>query len=827
MDGSAIFRFFDYICNVKRLKNTLKGLFGLLCCLAAWTEVRAQLPDDEYYPYAVPERPLPMLQPDSALFYRAVQSVGDRYGELTAFGLPQVTVRRRGQTAGADRTVLSGLSFSYRYDAALRMLGAEEESLTAGMSSPEWPVGAGGLRIFRFTDAEPLMPYRASLRLTDRSYTVGARVAAERKTAGGWFIAAAADVRTGRDMHVEGVFTDALTVAVRLARRFDRGGEVALLALCPWSVRGTRLSSTEEAFTLTGDRLYNPAWGFQNGRVRNSRVRREAVPLAAATWRQPLSSATTLLATCSAEAGRQRYSALGWYDARTPMPDNYRCMPSHTGDRETEQAWRAGDARYTQIRWDELIAQNRMAGGEAVHALEERVERVGDVQCRIAFETEIDTRLRIRCGAFFRRSDRRFYKQLRDLLGARYLTDIDFFLVDDDTYGSLLQNDLRHPDRRIGAGDRFAYDYALVERSVGARLSAEYRSDRFRADLAAELSDETARRCGYYEKELFPGEGSFGRSRQLRFTPYALKATVGWSFSPRHYLGLCVTVAARPPAARDLFYQPLYNNLTVDDCRVERLRAVEATWHLTGPTLDLQLTAFAAASFDAVRTRRYYDDLAGVYCDMAEQGIGRGGYGAEAAADIRLSYRWRVSLAASAGCYRYVRDPRVTILSDMDNTAVDMHARSRMGGCRIGGAPQFTGCAELGYFGPRGWGFRLSAGYVGGRFVEPMAVRRTDRIAGQAGITREQFEAFTVQERLADAVTLDAALFKSFRFGRSRLQTALSLRNLTGGQPVSDGYESLRVRRATAGDAVVWQPHASRYTYAYPRSFYLTATYRF
>ena len=53
---------------------------------------------------------------------------------------------------------------------------------------------------------------------------------------------------------------------------------------------------------------------------------------------------------------------------------------------------------------------------------------------------------------------------MRDLLGARYLTDIDRYLIDDDTYSNLLQNDLRHPDREIREGDRFGYDYALLMR---------------------------------------------------------------------------------------------------------------------------------------------------------------------------------------------------------------------------------------------------------------------------------------------------------------------------------------------------------------------------
>ena len=323
-------------------------------------------------------------------------------------------------------------------------------------------------------------------------------------------------------MHVEGVFTNALTAGFRAARHFGEGHTLAFLLIVPPSVRGTRLSSVEEAFRLTGDNLYNPAWGFQDGKVRNSRVRRELVPLAAATYCVRLSPATWLDMAAGAEYGVRKYSALGWYDARTPMPDNYRYLPGYTGDRETELAWRSNDARYTQVCWDELIARNRMAGGHAVYTLEDRAERIRNLGFDALFTTAPDERLTLRYGFSYRHARTRSYKQMRDLLGADHITDIDQYLVDDDTYGNLLQNDLRHPGRTVREGDRFGYDYALSTREATVRLSAEYRSDRLRADVALALGDAVVLRRGYYEKELFPGTQSLGRSRRMGFTPYTV-----------------------------------------------------------------------------------------------------------------------------------------------------------------------------------------------------------------------------------------------------------------------------------------------------------------
>lgn len=805
-----------------------KSLFCLVVFLLSGGTAAAQYPDDEYYPYAEREERRELLVTDSTLFYRAVQSAADLYGEQTDFNLPQVAFKRRGLERRAGRISFAGMDLSYRYLPALRLLGAEEIRYAGLVPPPGESGGAGGVRLVGFSAGEPLQPFLASVRLTDRNYLAGAKVAASAHLGRGWRASLALDARTGRDMHVEGVFTNALTVGLRLFRRF--GGEHALSLVCivPPSVRGTRLSSSEEAFTLTGDRLYNPAWGYQDGRVRNSRVRRETLPLLVADYAVPLSEAASLSLRLGAEAGVARYSMLDWYDARTPMPDNYRYLPSYTDDLETERAWLTRDPRYTQIDWDELIRRNRMQGGHAVYALDDRVERPVRLCLDAAFSVRTDSRLTLRCGVSLRSDRTCFYRQMRDLLGAGYVTDIDRYLVDDDTYSNLLQNDLRHPDRTIREGDRFGYDYAIRSREIRARFCAEYRSDRFRFDLCAELGAAAVRRRGFYEKELFPGALSYGPSRTVRFAPWRLKALAGWSFSPRSYLEAAVMAGAEPPLSEALFYQPSYNNRIVDDPSPERTFAAEASWRCTGPSLDMRITAFAVAVFDGLETRRYYDDLAALFCDMSVAGIGRLCLGIEAAAEVRLSYRWSLALAASAGRYRHIRDPLLTVLSDVDNTAVLTHAAGRMAGCAVGGTPQTAATAGVSYFGPKGWGGRLSAGYAGGRYVEPMPLRRTDRIAGQAALTPEAFDAFTRQERLADAFTLDASLFRTFYFDRSRLTASLLLRNLTGGRDtVYNGYESLRVRRIRSGDATEWMPHASRRTYAWPRSFYLTVSYRF
>ena len=57
---------------------------------------------------------------------------------------------------------------------------------------------------------------------------------------------------------------------------------------------------------------------------------------------------------------------------------------------------------------------------------------------------------------------RRIYKTIADLLGADRFTDVDKFATRDYGAGSIEeQNDLNHPNRRVGVGDKFGYNYNI------------------------------------------------------------------------------------------------------------------------------------------------------------------------------------------------------------------------------------------------------------------------------------------------------------------------------------------------------------------------------
>lgn len=788
----------------------------------------AQMADEQplYYPYAEREEVRELPEVEYVLFERAIASAEDLYTAATAFRLPAITLKRRGEGYAWERNTLHGVPIAYPHFSLLRALGADERRY-AGIAFDAARVGAtGGGSHFRLSDDLPLQPFRVAARYADRNYRVGADFSYKQELPSGWQVAAAALFRTGRDARIEGVFTNRFDLGLSLRRTLAGGGELAVVATVPFSMRGLQAPSTEEAFRLTDDPYYNPAWGMQNGRVRSARVRREVLPQGLLYWQQPLTARTTLHLSFGGTYGLRKQSALGWYDARTPHPDNYRMMPSYTGDAANEEAWRNGDVRYTQIAWDELIEQNRLSEGSARYALEDRIERTLQGALRVGLQTQL-AGVELHYGLQSRLLNSRRYKEMRDLLGADYLLDVDHFLIDDDTYANQLENNLRSPSRHIRKGDRFGYDYALLEQDNTLWLHLHHAGNRLRVEVAAEVGHAVRSRRGYYEKELFAGSGSYGLSRRIEGNPYTFKAAFGWSFSPRSHADLTLAAGAEMPETEHLFVQPLYNNRTVDRPLLACYEAARLQLRGTSERWEWQLTGFATIHRNGIETLRYYDDLEGLYGDLQVAGIATSAVGVEGAVRWRINYHWTVEGAGSWGRYRYLHDPRLTLLRDTDNGLVEQRAKSHMADCRVGGVPSATATLGVNYYGAKGWGGRVSFGGLFGRAVEPAWTRRTDRIARQNDPMPEGLARFAEQELLADAVTLDVMLSKAIYFKQSTLNLMLSVRNLTAAEYPAYGYESMRTQLQGSSIHRLRVPQANRYRYAAPRSVLLTVGYRF
>lgn len=814
--------------------NYITLILSLLCCTVASAQ---QFDEYDYRNYKFyDEEEVEPLYPTVDTPYYNNSANGYFSDPLTRIRYALATVEnpRRGSDYGEERYVVDYLGVDYSTARILRSAGLYSE-IGAGIGHSSYSGGiALATRYTLATDAERCYNQQF-LRgeFSGKGYLGGISYSAtftpQNRPAldSDWCARVYTRARAGRDIYVDGVYSYVADIAALLSRT-RRNNSLGIALLLPASERGLRRASVEEAYTLTADPRYNPSWGMQSGRMRNSRVATTLRPELLVSWQQRLSAATTLHLTADLYYEFGGNTALAWFDAMTPEPDNYRYLPSYQRDkasrREVEEAWRRNDLRYTQLDWEAMYHTNALQrNGKAAYIVENRRNNRLHGALNTLFESRLqDITLRYGLKAMWH-SDREF-KVVDDLLGADYVEDMDYFLIDDDTYSSRTRNNLRDDNEITHEGERFGYDYMLTRRSLSLYGGLEWHNEQMSTSATLRIGGEQSLRHGFFEKELFAGNGSYGRSAVVSLAPYLVNAQ--WSYLlERHTLRAAVMMRGESPALEDLFLQKQYNNRTVDSPSLCHTAAAEFTYSYIGNILSLTATAFCNYDFGASEVLHYYDDLAGEYADVVISDIDRLNIGLELSSDIRYCRTLSSTFALTTTLGRYADDANVDIYADTDNRLLASTTALMQGTWTT--TPAITLYGDVEYHTTNGWSATLSASYWGLRHIEPSAPRRSLRTLSYASSPEER-AALMHQERLADAVMVDIGAGKIFKFRTGeRLYVRLSLRNILGSQIIARGYEQNRISRSTIGGQLYISPFANRLTYAYPRMIYLSVGFRF
>lgn len=641
-----------------------------------------------------------------------------------------------------------------------------------------------------------------------------------------WHLAEYVRLNTGPDLYVDGLFSNGLEAGVAMSRQW-RNNSLYLSAMLPWTRRSVRVATTEEAYRLTGNHGYNPAWGFQNGKLRSSRINSTLAPTIVASWQRKLGLWTTMCLTTHIQFERGGRSALAWCNAMTPMPDNYRYMPSYFTDdddrRLVEEEWRYGNQRYTQIDWNGLYHTNSIqSDGHAVYLVENKRTNAFNSSANVGFTT-LFRGVVFYYGLRLDALSTRHFKIAEDLLGADYLLDVDYFIRDDDTYGTKYRNNLRNTNLHVAEGGRYGYDYRLTKIATMAYGVARWTMWDMDFELGANVSTAMMRRRGYFEKELFAGSRSLGASRSITLFPASIFAswhhTIGY-----HDLDARLMFSGSSPDTRRLYLQADYNNRQIDNPHLSKKLSGEFTYHLSLMRLSLRASAYVSYSYDDVDVLHYYDDVASEYVDAVVNDISRLSYGLEVNAEIRWSQYFSSEAAINIGRNRYAKDAVVRTYADNDNDLIAV-SRSSMRGVNSS-LPELAAYADIS-FRRAGWNAQLSCSYVGLRYVTPSFVRRTERIYTYAQSPEEQL-ALLSQQSLGGAVSLNLSLARSFRFSGGRwLSVRLTADNLLGANNIGSGYEQNRIRKVVISQREHVRPFANKVTLGYGRTCRINVSFGF
>lgn len=781
---------------------------------------------------------------DLTLFYIPLEGGADIFTDMSRFNFSAVRYSRRGFDLPMERVYLGCAELTgrltgrtdYTLLSALRRSRMPMASVGGNGFSDNAPGLADGIERFMPDPSRIPLGMRAALTFSNSAAGFIFSRTVQPKP---WYSSSFNIVfRAGEDPRTNHSGTMDFTASLLQKYKINDRHSITAGVLAAVKNKELRSSATKEAYELTGDNYYNPSWGYKPGKDREvfSRERRDRPVLIYTGYEGSLWRNTKINATITYTAGESAYGSLAWFDAETPYPDYYRYMPGYYGDTPIgdllREKWRAKDPSVTQIDWGRICEVNRYNGqtpvenGGARYFIEDRVERSNDLQGAASFRTRIDDRSYAVYGLRLRSDDVRYFKRVGDMLGGAPFINADQYLADTTRYGGKWLNDIRDPRRLVHKGDKFGYDYRLRMQEYELYAQYSFANNRFRLNAAAELGGVAIMRKGNYEKELHPGNESYGNSKKIKLDTYTAKLSAGYSFSPRHILRATGLAARTAPDAASMFVSPQAANMTIDDPQTLSVMSGEAEYLMTLNGFMCRITGFYTATSHETAVYAYYDDIESAYSDMVVSGISKGFYGVELGVRYDFTSRLALSVAASAGKYEYTSDPSVKIYNDAMLTPYVEDSRTYLTGYRVGNTPELAASAELRY-NVYGFTTSLTFNYMGRRYVAANPLRRMER-AYMLTDSPEGFREFVAQEKLPDAVTVDFFIMKSFDIKKNSLTVFLSVNNLLNRKDIIySGYEQMRIMRRGSGLNQRYVPFDSKYLYSYPRSVYLSASYRF
>ncbi|MEC7263341.1 MAG: carboxypeptidase-like regulatory domain-containing protein, partial [Bacteroidota bacterium] len=179
--------------------------------------------------------------------------------------------------------------------------------------------------------------------------------------------------RWANEGYVEGTLYDAYSFFGALEYQPNPQSSISFSAILARNRRGRSAALTEEVFDLMGNQ-YNPYWGEQDGKIRNSRERDIFEPLFLLNYTLETEKLNWTVGA-SYQTGTYSRSRLGYYNAPNPDPTYYRYLPSYHinsslgADFVNANLAREAFLGHPQWKWDQLYEANAKNNGNAAYLL--------------------------------------------------------------------------------------------------------------------------------------------------------------------------------------------------------------------------------------------------------------------------------------------------------------------------------------------------------------------------------------------------------------------------------------------------------------------------
>lgn len=626
----------------------------------------------------------------------------------------------------------------------------------------------------------------------------------------GWAFTGLVGGRYSHEGVVEGTFYRNLSYALGAEYQWDDGRQsISLMTFGSPVRRGQQGASVDEAVELAGCYTYNPNWGWQDGKKRNSRVVTSFDPTAILTYDWKPDLLTSWTTAVGLHSSHYQKSALNWYDGADPRPDYYRYLPSYfTGAPDVQDyyryLWRTG--RASQIDWDRMYMvndlNNRHGDGKAVYMLEGRNNDLLEVSLNSTLNKWISSTFKLTGGVGYRYGYAHQYKTVEDLMGAQYALDVDKF-AERDFPGDhdMIQNDLNRQDRRVYEGDIFGYDYGYDIHSAEAWLQNSFTWSHLDLYYGGRINYTSVVRQGNMRNGRYP-DSSYGRGAVHSFITGDAKLGLNYKINGHHFILGNLVYQSRPPLVWDMYVNPDVRDMVVTDIKPIQDLSADLSYVISTPRISGRIGVFYTKFWDDIHKIAYYHDVERTFVYHTLYDMEKVHRGIEAGFNIKASDALSFDLIGTVAQYFYANNP-MGVMNSTNGKINNQEELVYMKNLYLGGRPQIVGTLGINYF-INYWFINLNVNGFGYNHIDPAPIRRLAsnylevRPEGVPGYNPDQyaaFETFTTQERFKGGCTLDISLGKIiYLAGRRQVNLNFSIQNITDRRNImTGGYEQGRI----------------------------------
>jgi len=764
-----------------------------------------------------------------------LQSTRDVFLNAAAFDFSQTFFRPRGLGSEYGKLLINGLEMNKMFDGRPQWANwgglndvQRNQVFTNGISANDFQFGGlGGTTNIMMRASKYQKGGRISMAGSNRSYTgrvMATYASGEEKN--GWYYAVSLGRRFAEEGYIDGTVYDANSFFVSVEKKISEAHSLNFSGLYTPNTRGRSAAITEEVLDLKG-RTYNPYWGFQDGEIRNSRLREVKEPVLMLNHFGNFSEKIKLNSSIYYQFGETSNSridyggtSLNMTNAQlsfvgggaNPDPSYYQKLPSYflrfENAQNYEAAYRSRNDIITngQLDWNSLYLANAINSQNSIYALSEDVNMDRQFTVNSNLSWELQNNLKLNASLRYQNLKSENFARIKDLLGGEQFLDIDVFVQDEIgvVSGLAAQSDLLNQNRLVGEGDRYKYDYEIdaVETEFFSQL--QWASKHMELYLAGNLEKINYQRTGKYQNGIF-SENSLGSSEVADFFNFGIKSGAVYKLSGRQNLEINTGYFTKAPGFRNAFVNPRQNNFLVNDITSEKILSGDISYRYRASFLNFRLTGYISEINDVTEVSYYYaDGLSGLerenttaFVQEVLSGIDKKYYGLEVGAESQVTSTIKLKSALALGEYIYANNPKLSLNSASFQGNLD-YGRANLKNYHLSGGPQTAAQIGFEYRDPDFWWFGVTLNYFANGFVDINPLTRTVNFQQDydglplLDYNPEIASELLRQEEFEDYFLTNMVGGKSWRIKDKYLGTFISLNNIFDTFYKSGGYEQAR-----------------------------------